>query len=249
MQHNVLYHSLKPLGFDYHIGMSVNPDGMDTVDYSDFEYQQTTFAVEHDENNFTSGSVASQVQQEIGVLESIGGLDNNEVAELVYVEVDATIRHDLAGPDQDVGSETILRFAFGANFPVGTQFLPRSNSQQGPSQTINSVGGINEAGVIEEGSDVSEDRIFVRGEMNKVPAFDDVDGPGGGAGSAPYVKERDYRNTTGRGPVLDRSDDLTVQIGFQQDDEVIGATATIDVHMIWDVAETSDAGRRFSLPN
>ena len=59
---------------------------------------------------------------------------------------------------------------------------------------------------------------------------------------------KNMRNLTGRGPVLDQTDDLTVASRAIASDTVLSPIFRVQVSCIWDVAETSDAGRVFSVP-
>lgn len=227
-----------------HIDMSDDS----SIDYSDFEYQQTSFAVNLDADDVSGSPAEAIVQQDVDVLGGIGGLDNNEIAELAWLELVANIEHDQDIADQDVGSESSFAFALGANLPEGNKALPG----RGPSldRTVVSTTNVTEAGVTAQDSrTTSEDRIFALGRYTKIPAFDDeANGVGGGGAASPLVLQRPFRNMVGRGPVLDSSDNITAQMVFAQKDEIIDANASLDVHMVFDLAETSDAGRRFSVP-
>lgn len=220
--------------------MSVNPDGMTEIDYSDFEYQQIYHRHQQDP---TGDGANSQVKSDFEVLGGIGGLDNNEVAELVWMEAQVSVQHFQEDADQDVGSETFFEGIVGANLPATTALLPADGDQTGEIiNTNNTSASLN-------GSDDSEDRVFAPFAVAKTPAFDDqTNGPGGGGGHSTLVVKRPFRNMVGRGPVLDSSDDLSLLTSLEQDDEIIVGRGKVSLHCIWDVAETSDAGRAFSVP-
>jgi hypothetical protein len=48
--------------------------------------------------------------------------------------------------------------------------------------------------------------------------------------------------------VLDQTDDINIVADMLTRDSVVDMQATVNLTMYWDVAETSDAGRRFSVP-
>jgi len=58
-----------------------------------------------------------------------------------------------------------------------------------------------------------------------------------------------YREIVGRGPVLDSSDDLTAVYDLEGEDVIVTFLGDISIQLIWDVAEVSDAGRAFSVPD
>lgn len=222
--------------------MSVNPDGSGGVDYSDFEYQQIYHV--HNHNSLSGDGAVSKIQTQTSPLRGIGGLDNNEVAELVYMEVQTFIEHAQGDNDQDVGSETQFSGVVGANLPPQASILPNS----GTSLDGTVIQSNNVTPTI-EGSENSEDRVFQPFQMGKSPAFDDqTNGPGGAGSMNTLSLERPWRSLTGRGPVLDSSDDMTIVTNLRQEDEVIEARGNVQVHCVWDIAETSDAGRAFSVP-
>lgn len=227
--------------------MSINPSGMDETDYSDFEYQQTDFKVQIDEDDTTGSPVVIRAKQQVDPLAGIGGLDNNEVAELVYMEAQVSVAHSQSENDQNVGSETRFNGVVGANLPSSED--PFAEQQAALDQDVISTANVDADGVESQGGNLAEDRIFAPFRIIKQPAFDDqTNGPGGAGGSETLQVERPWRTLTGRGPVLDSSDSVTALMTLAQEDEIIDAIGEVYCHMVWDVAETSDAGRAFSVP-
>lgn len=223
--------------------MSINMDGDGPTDYSDFEYQQISHI--HENQNLTGSPAQTRIATDFEVLGGIGGLDNNEVAELVYAELVVSIDHEQSVDDQDVGSQTDFRGLFGANLPASTSLLPGRGAAPGTTEIITE----SNATADQAGNSESEDRIFAQYAMTKSPAFDDqTNGPGGAGGGDTLVIERPWRQLVGRGPVLDSSDDVTFLSELIQEDEIIDTDGRVDAHLVWDVAETSDAGRAFSVP-
>jgi len=212
-----------------------------STDYSDFEYQQLQFTLGAEAAN-GAGAVTSQAALGVSPLDDIGGLANNEVVELVAYRITVAVNPNdpaIAG-DQNVGGGTYFQGAFGANaddtdvLPDEFDFLTTNVGPDNTAQTIQSA---------------SRDEIFELFQGSFSLAFDDeTNGLGGGQDSVLYSEERDLRGTTGRGPVLDQTDDVTVAAKIIQNDSVQNPELVVHVHCIWDVAETSDAGRAFSVP-
>lgn len=227
--------------------MSVNMDmDADEVDYSDFEYQffngsVFTEGASDDSNNNVTGF------HEFSPLSPIGGLDNNEVAELVYLETQVSLEFEQEAGDQNVGSATETRGVIGANLPTS-----------GIEGLLNPGGQPTNSGVIAGGSPNFDDadgetrvdnRVFQQFRADGAPAFDDqTNGPGGGADAPNVVYEKNFRELTGRGPVLDQTDDMTIIDRLVTADTVIQERSNIRLHMVWDVAEVDEAGREFSIP-
>jgi len=202
------------------------------IDYSDFEYQ---FA-----NLTPQAEGGSPFNYEFDVLEGRGGLDNNEVAELVYIETQASLEYELdAGAnDQDVATAGELRGLVGANIDGG-------NGINGLGQRVDT--NINSPGT---GFVATDDRVFQLFEARGAPGFDDeTSGPGGNTFTTSTLYTKNWRELVGRGPVLDSSDNITVDGLVIAGDTLAGITlGNIRLHMVFDTAEVSDAGRAFSVP-
>lgn len=231
--------------------MSVNPDSMASTDYSDFEYQQVHLQVSLAEqaDSTGSGDIQAKTVTQIEPLGGIGGLDNNEVAELVYMETEASIRFFDEGADQDVATSGSLKGAVGANLSNSRDAFPGIRDASGTT-TIISTTDIDESNVNIDANGGSEDRWFQLYNASGHPPFDDqTNGPGGGAGNHNFYAAKNFRDLVGRGPVLDSSDDISISLNGEVGDTIISTNFIVRVHMVWDVAETSDAGRAFSVPN
>jgi len=229
--------------------MSVNPSEMEMgTDYSDFEYQQVLI-----ENIVTPGAENNArivTSSQIEPLGGIGGLDTNEVAELVYFELQAGLEYEDEDGDQDVGTAAEHRGIFGANLTEGGTL--DFNSDEPNIATISDGDVVQER---EDGSgrvqinEATEDGLFQQYETRGVLPFDDeANGPGGGNANNPVKHEKAYRDLTSRGPVLDSNDDLIVNSVVVAGDTVIPVNGTVRLHLIWDTAEVDDAGRAFSVP-
>jgi hypothetical protein len=212
------------------------------VDYSDFQYQQAQFGIFNGFNGpGGNGNVAGQAKFE--PLEGAAGLDNNEVAELVYLQTDVYIEYESEQNDQNTASATELRGVVGINLPASGQ--AELDNRTGGSVTPYD-GGSADFQVTAESVD---DRVLENFSVIGSPPFDDEAGPGGNAAENGRLYEKAYRQITGRGPVLDSTDDITINARIIQDDSILPERGNVNLHMIWDVAEVSDAGRAFSVPD
>lgn len=228
-------------------------------DYGDYEVETFTVSLRNDESSDnTDGNIKSSAAFDFEPLTGAGGLDTNEVAELVYLEVYAKVEHEDRFNDQNVGTSTELRGSVGINLPAQTQALidtgsdPIPNLIEGevfevidtdtPDDTIQAIGGSQ-----------TDDRYLQHFTAVGGPPFDDVEvgnmnGAGGNNYSSVWHSEKHMRDIFGRGPVIDSQDNLTVLVSLTGEDYIIQIAADVKVMAVWDTAETEDSGRRFSVP-
>jgi len=225
------------------------------TDYSDFEYQHTRTAVELNADQSVDSNPRSTYLFEYDPLAGLGGLANNEVAELVYQEVIAGVEVDTETGDQSAASAFQMRGGFGINLdPVSVdQVVPGSFG--GPSPGTNSR-------VLEETDSAisstiegsyTADELLQQYEVNGVIPFSgeiaDISSGAGGAGAIDVMShEKNWRELTGRGPVVNNDDELINIVSVNADNTVVDVNGFVRTHLVWDVAETSDAGRKFSVP-
>jgi len=232
--------------------MSMNMDGMDgdVADYSDFEYQ--TIEANPTLQGSDGPNVGFDAVYQFEPLEAIGGLDNNEVAELVYLEVHAGIEIEDESDDQNVATGAELRGVVGINLPESQAAFLSTTQSGAPANfdaTVIRTNPDTEEPFTLGGANKAEDRFLQPYRATASPPFDDqTNGPGGGRSDDAFLAEKSYRDLTGRGPVLDANDDVSISLSLNVGDTILQTGADIRVHMVWDVAETSDAGRRFSVP-
>lgn len=212
------------------------------TDYADFEYQQILFEQAPPSATGTSDRERTDVLS-VSPLSDIGGLANNEVAELVAyrVTVDFDSDDEAGEGDQNVGGGLYLEGTFGAN--TTDEAIPTNYEIVAEEDT--GIAGTGEARL----QSASKDEIFGQFQASASLAFDDQgNGLGGGMHVSQAEVEKNMRSLTGRGPVLDQTDDLTVASRAIASDTVLTPIFRIQVTCVWDVAETSDAGRVFSVP-
>lgn len=226
--------------------MTGGVDGNGGADYSDFEYQH--FVFEHNLQPEAEPNARSAVLGNINVLQGSGGLDNNEVAELVYFELQPDIEVEDETGNQNAATNVELRGLFGANLPAREGITGSAGSGSDTDGDVISEREPGSTAFVRFNNELVEDRIFQQFATYGVAAFDRGDG---GGGTPPNTKlyEKHYRNVTGRGPVLDSTDDLSINTVLIAGDIVTNFTGQVRCSMIWDTAEVSDAGRAFSVPS
>jgi len=232
--------------------MSVNPEPMEvSTDYSDFEYQQIDSVLLINEGQDNTGDENARVLSVTSVepLLGRGGLDNNEVAELVYMQTSAYIEIEDDSGDQDVGTAAEGRGTVGINLPNSTDAFVQDEGQFVDGNIVGEVRNVDEGNVTVGTSVVSDNRILQLFDTHATYPFDDASsGPGGGGSQEGYTAEKNWRQLTGRGPVVDATDDISTALALNAGDTILTQNLRVRVHMVWDVAEVSDAGRAFSVP-
>lgn len=204
------------------------------TDYSDFEYQQLDISVGIGQS-LLPGNANNLYLATVSPIEDIGGLDNNEVAELVGYDMQVSVEIEDETNDQDVGTHSEMRGAMGINLNQEGGHARLASTKSGQSADIDST---------------SDDRILQLFTARASLPFDDqTNGPGGAGANEDDHREHYYRQTHGRGPVLDQTDNMAWSGNVIVGDSVINVTGKIRVELIWDIAEVSDAGRAFSVPN
>jgi hypothetical protein len=232
------------------------------IDYSDFQTQMVrAFAFYTPPRQEQDGRGGIVVQHQIEPLQGIGGLANNEVAELVYLETNAvcdvfTGENDSADGVPLSPVHLDLSGIVGINLSARDDFV-RSSSTDGKSEVVDEVQIEGDTDV-----DVTAIRAPTVTDNDRLQMFEAYAGGGhsnGNDGSnfsyTPFQDDKNYRATHNRGPVLDQTDEISILAesstnGATNSDVDNGIVFETEVRltMYWDVAETSDAGRRFSVP-
>jgi len=220
------------------------------TDYSDYEYQQfeVQLVVEGDGSD-DAATVDGLIQ--LDPLDPIGGLDNNEVAELVgyRMHVGIEVEDSAEDGDQNVGASIEFRGTFGANFNGAEDSISLNEIGERSADTafLNSTGATDTQ---VNATSTARDEVFDSFRVTGAAPFDDQgNGLGGGGDSTLQTLEHYYRDTVGRGPVLDSNDDLGIVAFLIASDHIVPVAGIIQGHLIWDVAQTDDAGRAFSVPS
>lgn len=222
-------------------------------DYSDYEFQQIHSTLQIG-GSTADGNVGLAVADEFEVLGAQGGLSNDEVAELVYAEVQYTLDVDDETGDQNVGTFLEGRGVFGSDLDVENffQFDGTATTQTGDDIRVLDNSGDNAVsdGVDLFSNDQSSPEVFQRfASIAGVPFDDQTNGPGGTGGGYVFHESKNWRELTGRGPVLDATDNLSVLQKVIIGDTVSPIAGNVSCHLVWDVAEMDDAGQRFAVPS
>lgn len=241
---------------DPETGQFMSADGSE-ADYSDYEYQQ--IEIQHPITNSDGGDEESATALSFGVepLGARGGLDTNEVAELVAMRYQVIIEPEPDGTQQTVG-QVEFRGSIGSDLDslrdiVNGGGAGTADNAIGPADAILSdPDGVYDArdsnpGQIDEFSRAEVFEVF---QETFTLAHQGETGPGGGAGlSSSEKRSVNFRALTGRGPVLDASDELSIATTLIKDNVFPTISGIVSVHLVWDVATVDDAGRAFSVPS
>lgn len=223
------------------------------TDYSDFEYQFVDIDFGLTPSADTT-NIGAEAVYTIEPLQFAGGLSQNEVAELVYLETYAGIELEDEAGNQQVATTAETRGAVGINLPNSQDaFISKVQTSTGDPvdasvEVVGTNNGVNAEDDIRPLSSVRTDERFLQAYRAKFsPPFDDT-GPGGSGSHDHFHDKKHFRRLTGRGPVFDANDDLSVSTAFNVGSSVTGGGSTIRLQCVWDVAEVDDAGRAFSVP-
>jgi len=223
------------------------------TDYSSFEYQQAVANTSLTPEGGDATNPQLDFLYDIEPLARIGGLDNNEVAELVYLETQVSIEpeSEQSDADQTVANAIEMRGVVGANIDVGGGLNELGEINRGESSNERAVSG-RFLSLIES----NRDEVFQQFSARAIPPNDDINtdvpdsyaSASGGSLDSGIRYEKAYRQLTGRGPVLDNNDSINVSGSIIAGDQVQDFGGEVRLHMIWDVAQTDEAGRAFSVP-
>jgi len=163
-------------------------DDTESVDYSDYEFQQLNFQLAYDTSSGDSDNPAAAVVQNTDVLGDQGGLSNDEVAELVYSKLVAYIEWDDEVGDQDVATFAEARGVFGTD--LQSENLIATNQDQDRDPTLEDNTGGATTGFSTFFKDQASPEIFDFFAVTGTAPFDDTTGPGGAAGHPVFSSEK-----------------------------------------------------------
>lgn len=202
--------------------MHMTRSGESDVDYSDFEYDQMVLTTSQDDTG--NGTLVAQYEP----LGQQGGLRPNQVAEIVAVWLDVS----------GASAETILadnseyntfenRGVVGVNLDEGDDISSQSSGVDAESVTVTQGSFVNN-----ETGQVNEPGLLVPYRVV-------------GDGRHEYV--RNWRDTTGRGPVIDANDDISI-VHTSVSESPASNDFAMTAHFVYDVFETDDSRTEFSVP-
>jgi len=189
-----------------------------STDYADFRYQQAHLLTKQ------SGGKGEGFAS-IEPLEKTGGLRPNQVAELVYLEVQVGVKAETTGTDF---ATVDVRGTVGSNIDLDDNVGDLNTGGEFTEDPTEPFGG---GGGATLGTQ-DKDGVF----MNYLSANGEA-----------FYNDRAFRDLVGRGPVLDSNDDIDVTM-IHVNEASQQTEAQVTLHMVWDVYEIDDARTEFSVP-
>lgn len=215
------------------------------TEYADFRHQ--LLELEHGHTTGT-GQLDSTIVADVDPLADQGGLTPEEIAELVYFDMEVSFEFESEVGEQGLATSTEARGFFGSNLPSTVDAFPATNATTNQFQVTDLVTNGTDTNV--SGRSDTDDRYFELFRIEGAPPFDNPqNGYGGGQASPYWESETHYRDRYGRGPVLRSDDTLTIGSRLVCSDTVIDEGINIRMQLAWDIAETDDAERSFSVPD
>ena len=210
--------------------MSINMDNSEASltgsSYADFRHQAFDSKLEIED-----GAANATAILEFEPLEDLGGLEPNQIAELVYVDLWLSVE---AEGTQNGGS-TELRGSLGANLAASRGELVEEGGSRSGSIDGENIGG-SSGNFGYEGGILTGSERFIKYQTHFGPN-----------NSVPYNSQYHMREIYGRGPVLDDQDVISLLTRVVSESGGING-GKVGGKLVFDVAETDDSGRRFSLP-
>lgn len=223
----------------------------DEVDYTSYEYQHVQFR--HSQEGASSGgsdSGNSVVQSSVEPLEDIGGLDQNEVAEVVAVVNPYTKVSADDFPEESNGQPGNIdyRGSFGLNLDSQSDQVQDSGDRNFGTEIQTGDGGAvktNDAGYLTDEAVLMPFEHIISSPFAAAAA-----GVGGGGNEHTIVYNPLYfRSNIGRGPILDSADELATVTTINKNQTEFVAEAAFGCTVVWDIATVDEAGRQFGIPS
>lgn len=207
------------------------------MDYGDFEYQQVEIT---DEIFSPSSGGNSLVQFDFDPLEARGGLDSDQYAELVGYRL-----HISANTDDEAGATGNVQAFVSYNFGID---LSENETPAGKGLDDSRGTVLNDSTGRDEVTGIRFGDVVEPGLLSHAHITFSALSAGAGPQNNTYVEEENYRHDTGRGPILDYDDSLTI-LSRQQTKESIGTDVYYHLTLIWDVGTAENQRKRFSTPS
>lgn len=239
---------------DPETGQFVASDGSD-ADYGDFDYQHVQYS--HKERGANSGR--STMTETVDILPTHGGLDSNEIAELVAIRYEVHVFGDDFGDVADTAQGHLdFRGVFGVDLGSVADQLQGNRTETTDLNKLSENIGAQAALEVDDSADPvssvfghDRDEVFLPFSAgNDTPFSSDAGGVGGGGGSTHTMEGTlNFREMVGRGPVLDSADDIGWVSTLTKSQVSATAEGQVRMTLVWDTATVDDAGRRFSVPS
>lgn len=228
----------------------MSTDEMSTTDFSDFAHENTTI-----QWNANVGDFEQAVSTEFKPLESEGGLENDEIAELVALQVQGIAQLD-GGGESDSSSLSTFEVRGGIGFNIDPNEVPHGapvnvDAAGFPDSTdnrIRQIRAVNEAGQTDDQNN-GQLEVFQTDEPALLYPFSF-----GGSASSGFsgheigVDVLNFRDTYGRGPIVDATDDWGVVLYAIKNGGTVAHDLEMTMRAVWDISEVEGVRSRFSLP-
>lgn len=211
--------------------MSVGGTGMLSAGYDDIEMQQLTI-----QHSFTGDGSNDQGLDTTAIETPTGDLDRDELAELIFVRLQATMSIRDKGPDnQSVPGNARTDYKV---------FINELDSAQDSEKEETTVTGTGVQNPVQNALTRNEAANLIFDFNNVVqPGFREAaDGVGGGSdGGETEILEMDYMEMGG-GPVLDRFDDIKLKVSTSASSVVTKVSSEVRCQFYYRVEEFEDRG-------
>lgn len=216
----------------------------DRTAYSDFEVQHVSVNVDN------TGGPDEQVEAVYEIEPVSGDLDNDEIAELVMIHRDYSMRADESASD----NQAFVGFSQGEmglalNTPNRDQFLLNKTGNNEGQITV--VDTENEDSLNADGSELDEPEQLDYAAFALTPGFiDDTNEDAGGPGTGSKDEQRtvNFRDNFGHGPFVDRTDDVNIFVEVAKQDVTPTVRANVSVTLIWDVTRIENTRGTLAPP-
>lgn len=228
--------------------MSMSGTEMTETTFSDFEHENVCI-----EWNSNTGDFERGVAADWNPFDNRGGLDSDEIAELVALQVQGQAQTDGDGSgDDNIIANVEIKGGLGFNIDYGDlACAPPTNLAGGafPSEEANEV--LQEDALDEDGDAGSAGSVKVgqTDETGLIYPFAVGFSASSGYDSYPILNDVvNYRELYGRGPVIDATDDWSLRLYHVQNGTEVAGELALNIRPVWDVSTVEGVRSRFSLP-
>lgn len=219
-----------------------------SVTFSDFDHENVSI-----EWNSNTGDFERGVSVDWEPFDSRGGLESDEIAELVAVQIQGQAALD-GGGDADSVIDANFEIKGGVGFNIDYGDLPfqvPTNLAGGafPTTTDNEVSqtdALDEAG---DAGSAGSVRIGQTDEQGLVYPFSVSASASSGFDAYEITNDViNYRDQYGRGPVVDATDDWSLRLYHIQNGNAVAGEMALSIRAVWDISTVEGVRSRFSLP-
>jgi len=211
--------------------------------YGELEFQQLSAFFSQDGGN---------ADEEVEVFKNVEpvepqGLDNDEIAELVYMDVEyaVVIRDDSTDNNQTELGNAIAEYSIEVN-PGNRDGQILNLTANGDAFTDGENLATGDGALFE---DDEPGRLFFGLQAVTAGFSSGAEGRGGGTDAGESSRfQQHFRDTYGRGPAVDANDDLGVFMEIDNDNVTAGINIQMTAQLVWDVHTVEGQRGQFALP-